>query len=217
MHKFILLILLTSLNVNAGALTWKSTKETVAPTDKDPTATVHFAFTNTSAAPVSLTSAKGSCADCTELVWEEKTYAPGESGELIATVKTAGLNGRSVKFITVVTSDNPKFPDRLELVIDAPQKLVMPKEGLRWDRDDMNPQEIPVSSAIPGAIPFIKAIKPAGIFTVTLETGENPNKAHRLRIIPQNAINQPRRAMIIVGLRSPDGVEYTESVTASRR
>lgn len=217
MHKFILLILLTSLNVNAGALTWKSTKQTVSLTDKDTSGTAYFAFTNTSATPVSISSAKGSCADCTELVWEEKTYAPGESGELIATVKTAGLNGRSVKFITVVTSDNPKFPDRLELVVNAPRKLVMPKEGMRWDRDDMNPQEIPVSSAIPGAIPFIKSIKPAGIFTVTLEAGKNPDEPHRLRIIPQDALTQPRRALITVGLRTPEGVEYTESVTASRR
>lgn len=215
--KLLALFPLISSLCLAGAFSWKSTKEEFQPTPTDEAITAYFTFTNTATEPIKIISAKSSCESCTDLTWEDKEYGPGESGELIATVKTAGLNGRISRMITVLTSDKPKFPDRLELVIHTEEKLTIPKEPLRWERQDSSPREIPLRTTIPNAKPYVKQVQPEGLFVVELQPGNDAASPHRLMLTPTGEIKAPKRATITIGVKSETGVEYTQSLTASRR
>lgn len=214
-----LFILLCVLCVSAPlhALTWTQSKVELTPKADEATVTAYFAFTNKADVPVTIKKVTSSCSECTDLVWPDKVLAPGEAGELIATVKVVGISGKKSKFITVVTSETTPFPDRLELVIIAPEKLTLGDRNLRWEPNDLSTRTMPVLSAIPDAVPYLKEVKPAGVFDVTFTPSTPGDEGHKLKITPSATKGPARRALITIGLKTPDGTEYTESVLASLR
>lgn len=112
-----------------------SFKETIVPVKVAPTQdsiTATFAFTNTSQTPVTIDKIKVTC-DCTtaNVKGNKLTYAPGESGEITAVMKTGNFSGTVDKDMTVHTSQSD-----YKLIIRAhiPDIVRMEPRKLEWNK-----------------------------------------------------------------------------------
>lgn len=200
----------------AGSLSWKSPRLEIAPEKDSEQAIGYFEFTNTGKEPVIIKSATSSCGECTDLVFQSEPVAPGAKAELIATVNTKGINGRSVKIITVETNEAGAKPDRLELVVLVPEKLSVAVKNPRWEAGDMAAKEFQISSVFPGAAPYVKEVNPQGLFNVTISKN-TAGDGHSLVITPQGEIKRSSRAMVKVAVKDEKGTEYVSTFTALRR
>lgn len=200
----------------AGALVWQQTRVEMKPAPGDKEAIAYFSFTNKGDQAVEIKSAASSCSTCTDFAWEEKPYKPGEEGQLVAKVDLTGINGRSTKILTVTTSETPAIPQRLELVIDLPEQITLSTRSARWETGSKEAKTVTITTAIPGAEPYIKQIKPEGLFTVALAKAD-AGTGHQIQITPVGEIEASRRAMIQVGVRDAGGTEYLSTITATRR
>lgn len=102
-----------------AALTWaKTVVELDVPAGATEAAAV-FSFRNTGAGPVRIAMVVASC-DCITARPAKETYAPGETGEIKVVFDPAGLSGRVVRTIAIVTDDTPEAPVTLTLKIQLP-------------------------------------------------------------------------------------------------
>src|SRR6266478_990433 len=85
-------------------LAWKQRVQEFKCSPEQKSIDVHFAFKNTGATPVTIRSLTSSCG-CTTARLDKKTYAPGETGEVLATYSFRGQTRALRKIVTVVTED----------------------------------------------------------------------------------------------------------------
>jgi Protein of unknown function (DUF1573) len=201
----------------AGALDWPQSRVELKPATGDKEAVAYFVFTNKGTQSVEIKSASSSCSTCTELVWEQKAYKPGEEGQLIAKVDLKGINGRTTKILTVTTSENPAVSQRLELVLELPEKLTLSARSTRWDRGSMEAKTVTITTAIPKAEPYLKEVKPEGLFTVALTRAQQAEGSYQIQLTPVGELEASKRAIIKVGVRDAEGTEYLSTITATRR
>lgn len=99
----------------------------------DPAATevsAGYVFTNQGVAPVTITSIKSSCG-CTTAALEKKTYAPGESGEIVASLKIGNRQGVQKNTITVSTDDGEP-PAVLTMETTIPRVVALQPAFVIW-------------------------------------------------------------------------------------
>lgn len=147
-------------------------------------ANASFAFTNTGDTPVSITAITSSCG-CTTAELEKKTYAPGESGEIVAKFKIGGRQGLQTKTIQVKTDDSDT-PTVLTMKTLIPKLLDLQPAFVAWKRG-VAPDARTVIARI-GAdeavhITKIETDNPA--VQVQLEETE-PGKTYRLTLFPDS-------------------------------
>lgn len=188
------------VSAHAGSLNWKSTRLEAAPGEGTEQAIAIFEFTNSGKEAVAIKSASSSCSECTDLVFKAEPVPPGGKAELIATVNTKGINGRSIKIITVETTEPDAKPDRLELVVLVPEKLSVSAKNTRWDAGDMAAKNIEITTLLSSAVPYIMEVRPEGLFSATIAKGANGN-GHSLVLIPQGEIKHSRRALIKIAVK----------------
>ena len=88
---------LCALPFSASAeLSWKKPIQSFQCTIDDKNVEVHFAFKNTGQTPVTIKDLHTSCG-CTTAKLDKKSYAPGESGEVVATYSFRGQTGAHMK------------------------------------------------------------------------------------------------------------------------
>jgi len=119
--RLVLFTILASAGAKPGAaaLTWaKTVVELDVPAGAAKAATV-FSFRNTGVGPVRIAMVVASC-DCITARPAKETYAPGETGEIKVVFDPAGLSGRVVRTIAIVTDDTPEAPVTLTLKIQLP-------------------------------------------------------------------------------------------------
>ncbi len=87
-----------------AAIEWASVTQSQVAEPMTTEVSSVYAFTNRGAAPVSIVNIKSSCG-CTTAALEKKTYAPGESGEIVASLKVGNRQGVQKNTITVHTDD----------------------------------------------------------------------------------------------------------------
>lgn len=94
-----------------------------------------FRFTNTGNAPVTITGISSSCG-CTVPALEKRTYAPGESGEIVAKFTFGGRLGRQVKTVAVTTDEPGARPTVLTFDVEIPEVITARPLFLLWRRGD---------------------------------------------------------------------------------
>lgn len=198
------------------ALTWEKTNIEITPKPGETAVTAYFKFTNNTDAPVSIKKAFSSCSTCTDLVWEEKAYDPGESGDLIAVVKLTGLNGKKVKYLTIETTEKSVFPDRLSLTVVLPEQLALTEKRLRWDAADKSTKSVKIKSAIKDAVPVIAEISPNEIFNATITAIKDAPGEYQLSINPTDSSSRAKRAIVKIAITAPDGNIYYEDLSVSK-
>ncbi len=109
-----------------------------------------FPFTNTGDTPVTITEARSGC-DCTVIGMDQKTYSPGEAGELRAVFDPRGRSGIQEKTIQVSTSDGA-VPMTLTLRVKIFEIVAVTPRLFWWEQgSEPSPKEAVITIA-PGVV-----------------------------------------------------------------
>jgi len=159
-----------------------------------------YAFTNKGEAPVSIVSIESSCG-CTTAELEKKTYAPGESGEIVAKFKIGGRQGFQTKTIQVKTDDSDT-PTVLTMKTLIPKLLDLQPAFVAWKRG-VAPDARTVIATIGAdeAVHITKVETDNPAVQVQLEETE-PGKTYRLTLFPDST-DEPLTARITLSTDFP--------------
>jgi hypothetical protein len=121
---FATFLFILSYKIHAAALSWEKTEMEVHPATTEPNAVAVFKYENKSDKPVHIASVRTSCG-CTTAALMKNDVAPGEKGEITATMSLGGSSGIKQKTITVTTDDatQPVTVLTLRAVITQPFEL----------------------------------------------------------------------------------------------
>jgi Protein of unknown function (DUF1573) len=129
--KFILLLFLGSVTPIFAQLKWDQPQQKLPVKPGEKTVTAKYRFTNSSTSPVTIVDVRPSCG-CTTATLTQKTYAPGESGEIDAKLNFAGHSGHQEKWIYVTTNVAGTEPMLLTLAVDIPPDITIEPEFVMW-------------------------------------------------------------------------------------
>jgi uncharacterized protein DUF1573 len=143
----LLLIIAASLflGVRANAqLKWEQMSVDLHPTYSDTTAVAHFKYENIGTTPIHFNAVRTSCG-CTAAKPAKEDVAPGEKGEITATLQIGDRIGVQQKTVTVETND-PKNPTTaLQLKATIPALLEVQPAFVYWDGvEPLKPKTISV-------------------------------------------------------------------------
>ncbi len=116
-RRIFLVIAFLAFVARASAVEWTETELHVTAKPHQKTVEVTFSYRNTGASPMRVLSALPSC-DCVKVEFARTETAKGETGELDVTLSLTGLEGPQEKTIRVTTSDAPKQPVTLKLIVE---------------------------------------------------------------------------------------------------
>jgi hypothetical protein len=120
-----------AFTVLQAELVWEpNTRETRADFGQEEVA-VTFPFRNAGPAPVTIASIDVSCG-CTVPTLEQRTYAPGESGELKLVYRPDGQTGLQSKAVTVKIEGQADRPVTLTLKVDVPRLFDIAPRLVTW-------------------------------------------------------------------------------------
>jgi hypothetical protein len=99
------------------------------PEDKEIYA--HYTFQNAGTAPVTIKSLRSSCG-CTTAHLDKKTYAPGESGEVVVHFVFGDRKGLLRKTVTATTDDKTAEPVVLNLLLNIHDPVTIAPALVYW-------------------------------------------------------------------------------------
>jgi uncharacterized protein DUF1573 len=169
--KLILLLLLGSVTPIFAQLKWEQPQQKFSVKPGDKAVTAKYRFINESTSPVTIVDVRPSCG-CTMATLAKKTYAPGESGEIDATMKFAGHTGHQEKWIYVTTNVAGKEPMLLTLAVDIPPAVTIEPEFVMWRLGD------------PATPKTIRIVVPDG-FPAKIVAVQTDNPAIQVQLQPQ--------------------------------
>ncbi len=153
--------------------------------------TARFAFTNTGKTAVKVLDLKSTCG-CTVATLERRTFAPGESGEVVAVYSTAGRKGLHEAVLTVKTDDPVEEETRLRLRVLVQEAVVAQPTFLLWEKgearvskrvsvqvtDGFGVKGVEAVSATPGVDARLVGSKGGGAYELVVTPGTDaPSKA----------------------------------------
>lgn len=119
----------------SAQLTWEKKEVEVHPSVGDQDAVAHFAYQNTGDKVVHIGDVETSCG-CTVATLEKKDVAPGEKGEIKATLKIGDRMGVQQKTIRVQTDEAVNPVTVLTLKAVVPQLLEISPRFVRWGQGE---------------------------------------------------------------------------------
>jgi Protein of unknown function (DUF1573) len=133
-----LLILLTGFCLTSfayGQLKFEQTELELHPSPADANAVAHFKYENTGSKPIHIASVQTSCG-CTVATLKTNDVAPGDKGDITATLNIGNRTGTQTKAITVNT-DDPAHPQTvLTLRAVIPTLLEVQPIFVFWKQDE---------------------------------------------------------------------------------
>lgn len=130
---FAALALLTGRGL--AELKWDRPQQNFQRTPEDGEIEVRFAFRNAGAGPVTIKTLRPSCG-CTTAHLEKKTFAPGETGEVVAHFVFGDRRGPHRKTIEVRTDEVPTEPLLLDLRVNIHDPLTIAPTLVFWKRGE---------------------------------------------------------------------------------
>ncbi len=193
----------------AGSLAWEQTNISVDAVFGQEEVNAYYTFTNNSDGPITISKTTASCG-CTVPSLEKDTYAPGESGKLLATFDIGNRVGKQHKEITVETQEGDESQSyTLTLNVDIPQLIQLKRRALLWkvgDAPDTKDCEIIIHSSHPMTIDDVvikNNEKVESKFIFEIEEIE-PGHKYLLKITPKSLDEKVRETCY---LASPDDKE----------
>jgi hypothetical protein len=183
-----LLWLLTGLQAQAQ-LKWDHAVQEFERVPEDKEILAHYAFHNTTAAPVTIKGLQSSCG-CTTAHLEKKTYAPGESGEVDIHFTFGDRKGFYRKTVTVTTNDKTAAPEVLVLLITIHDPVTIAPALVFWKTGQpATPQNIQftvepsahlhvkgVTSSNPRLMAKLDATKPGEPYVISVQPADTTQK-----------------------------------------
>jgi len=180
-----------------AALTWSNTAISGTSKPLQKTIDVAFPFRNTGATPVTIRDVQTNC-DCLVAGADQKTYAPGQSGLVVARFAVGERTGAYERRITVATDDSPDA-QRLFVHIEVPELASLSNKVREWNVGGIPTEqavEIVVTDSI--KIDFTDTLVSANTFRARLETVE-PGRRYRVHITPANTAEAASAAVRVIG------------------
>jgi len=193
----------------AYALQWTTVEAVLRPQADGAMPVAGYAFRNDTAVPVTITQAVPSC-DCTTIDLAKKTYAPGESGSLVARFDPTGRSGTVSRTINVTTDEPGGQPQLLKLTAELPEVLSFTPRDLSWaEGEERGAKSLDVLVNAPGGVELAAAWANQPDFKVELVT-VTPRTHYRVKVTPP-AGAKPQQAVIL--LRAADPVPAGTGLT----
>lgn len=203
-------MLFIQIPVIAGnALSWEKTIVEVDAEIGQGEVNAYYPFTNTSDSSITITKSTASCG-CTVPSLEKDTYAPGETGKLLATFDIGSRVGPQRKEITVeVQEAGGPQSYKLTLNVDIPQLIQLKRRALLWKiGEDATSKEceIEIHSKHPMKIAdvFSKVADNAESNFIFEIVEEKPNHQYLLRITPKDTSKKTRETCYLTSPDDPD-------------
>lgn len=173
-----------------------------------------YAFTNQGASPVSIVSIKSSCG-CTTAALEKRTYAPGESGEIVASLKIGSRQGVQKNTITVSTDDGAE-PVVLTMETTIPQVLILRPVFVIWHLGGAaDSKSISIKTGIKDPVRIVSARSDNENVAVEVETLAE-GREYRLNLYPLST-DEAVKARITVETDYPAGTPRSYVIHAHVR
>lgn len=166
-------------------LKWDTTAIEIKATQKDKKVRAVYKFENVGNQPVKIKEVKTSCG-CTTASLAKKTYAPGERGEISATMTLPTEGGTRKKSIYVHTDDpqNPTYT--LSISGSTPAYLALSARSLQWNLNDpLTPKSLVLSAGTERAVKITKLTVAPAEFEIALETIEE-GREYKVTVTPSS-------------------------------
>lgn len=173
---FLAATFLAALVSTANAqLTWEKTEVELHPKPGDQETVAQFHYTNKTSKPIKITNVRTSCG-CTVATLKKNDVAPGESGEVTATLKIGGRSGLQQKFVTVETDDVAQPSINLMLKAMVAQAVDIQPPMVFWNiGEEAKPKTITVKAAKDVAITKVD-VSATGDYMTKVEKGSAPGE-----------------------------------------
>ncbi len=164
--------LLAALATGAQAeLIWEKSEVELHPKPGDQEAVAKFHYTNKTDKLVKITNVRTSCG-CTVATLPKNEVAPGESGDLTATLKIGGRSGLQQKVVTVETDDPAQATTNLTLKANVTQAVEVQPPFVFWQSgEEPKAKTITVKAAKEIPITKIDVLSSTPDFTTKVEKG----------------------------------------------
>jgi hypothetical protein len=174
--------LLCISTVARAQLAWEKTELELNPPPGADSAVATFKYENKGTKPIHINAVRTSCG-CTTAALAKNDVAPGEKGEIVATLKTGDRTGLQQKTVTVET-DDPKQPQTvLTLKAMIAQILDLQPVFVSWQaNEDPKPKTILAKAGKGVTIKSLEVTSSAPEFTTKVEPG---SAAGEFRIVVQ--------------------------------
>src|SRR5437762_6518966 len=146
-NRILLAALLFAANESYAGLQWEQTQVELHPAPGAPTAVATFKYQNTGKQVIHFTSIHPSCG-CTTANPKKDDVAPGENGEITATLKVGSSTGLQQKTVRVETDDPDNPVTVLTLRALIPQMVELRPSFIYWQNSEPpSPKTILVKTA----------------------------------------------------------------------
>jgi Protein of unknown function (DUF1573) len=173
------------LCISTGAqaqLAWEKTEIELNPAAGTDSAVATFKYENKGTTPINIKAVRTSCG-CTTAALKKNDVAPGEKGEIVATLKTGDRTGQQVKTVTVDTDDPKNLQVVLTLKANIAQLLDLQPAFVFWQANEDPKPKIIVAKAGKGVtIKSLEVTSSTPDFTTKVESGST---AGEFKIIVQ--------------------------------
>ena len=214
----LLALLLTTTPAFAG-LTWEERSVSIEAKPEQAVIEAAFAFVNTGDDPVTITRVTTSCG-CTTPSLDKRTYAPGETGAILARFEIGDRTGRHSSRI-IVRSDAPgSSTTTLTLRSKIPELVRLPVRLVHWRPDEpREPKTLPLELVHEDALNISRVRSDSDLITTSLavrqaaseDADADANRRYELTITPTGA---PGRAEVLIDVAGPDASVHTVRLPA---
>ena len=185
-HLLTLLIGFCLTNFAWGQLKFEQTELEIHPSVTDTNAVAHFKYENTGSKIIHISSVQTSCG-CTVATLKSNDVAPGDKGEITATLNIGNRTGTQTKAITVNSNDDhPQIVLTLRAVI--PTLLEVQPIFVFWKQDEeMKPKVITVKAPKDSPVKKVTVTSSDPDITAKVEPGEG-GKEWKISVVPKDKL-----------------------------
>jgi len=164
-------LLLCISTVAQAQLAWEKTEIELNPAPGSDSAVATFKYENKGTTPINIKAVRTSCG-CTTAALKKNDVAPGEKGEIVATLKTGDRTGQQVKTVTVDTDDPKNLQTVLTLKANIAQLLELQPAFVFWQaNEDPKPKTIMAKAGKGVTIKSLEVTSSTPDFTTKVEPG----------------------------------------------
>ncbi|PYJ09635.1 MAG: hypothetical protein DMF06_09390 [Verrucomicrobia bacterium] len=195
--KALVSVLFLGLSTVAQAqLTWEKTELNLEPPPGADSAVANFKYENKTDKTINIKAVRTSCG-CTTAALQKNDVAPGEKGEIVATLKTGDRTGMQVKTVTVET-DDPKEPQTiLTLKANIAQFLELQPAFVFWTaNEDPKPKTIVAKAGKGVTIKSLEVTSSTPDFTTKVEPGATAGE-FKILVQPKETAHQSTANLVI--------------------
>lgn len=199
--------------VARAELTWEKIELEQSPAAGAESAVFPFKYENKGDKPIHISNVRTSCG-CTTAALKKNDVAPGEKGEIVATLKIGDHSGLQQKTVTVETDDPKQAQMILTLKANVTQVLELQPALVFWQGNEDPKAKTIVAKAGKGVtIKSLDVVSSAPEFTTKVEPGSAAGE-FKITVKPHDTAHQLNANLTI----KPDAAAGTTKVfTATAR